>query len=313
LNIYLNIQYLYLYADYVGACKETGLSGVKVGVPRQLFSVKNNTAQPAVLAAFEAALITMKGLGANVKDVSLSAFDQYQARARINENLVLQLDFKLNLQQYLSQLTNNPNNITSLQSLDKYTMADPREMYKSRDTGIWKAALALNYSISDMKGYNIAQDQKYLASQVVDLTLQLNKVDVLVIPSDFASKIAAIDGHPIITVPLGYYPVGTPTLMNARGNLVARGVNFPFGIAFVSRKFSEEKLFAYAYAFEQASMAQAKVKPYILPKTQIVSSPSMTPTAMPTMNPSNKNAKTTIVAIKQVIYENTNMYICAIV
>jgi amidase len=244
----------------------TGLSGVKVGVPRQLFP----GAQPAVLAAFEKALITMKGVGASVKNVILSAFDEYSSRARPNEVAILGLDFKLNLQQYLSQLTKNPNNITSLQSLKNYTMADPREMFKTRDTNRWDLALSYNYSISDLKGYKMVQDQEYLARQVIDVTLELNNVDVLVLPSDFATRMAAIDGHPIITVPLGYYPAGTPTEMNTRGNLVARGVNFPFGIAFISRKFSEEQLFAYAYAFEQASMARSTVKPFLLPKTQVM-------------------------------------------
>jgi amidase len=253
-----------LYADYVGACKVTGLSGVKVGVPRQLFT----NATSAVLSAFETAVTTMTGLGASVKNVALSAYDEYTARAGVNEDLVLQLDFKLNLQQYLSQLTKNPNNITTLQSLDTYTMANPKEMWPNRNTAIWKAALALNYSIFDMKGYNLVQDQKYLARQAIDVTLQLNDVDVLVLPSDWAFTIAAIDGHPIITVPLGFYPAGTNTSTTNRG-LVFRGVNYPFGISFISRKFSEEKLLAYAYAFEQASMAISLVKPYRLPTTQV--------------------------------------------
>jgi amidase len=295
-----------LYADYVGACKVTGLSGVKVGVPRQLFP----GAQPAVLAAFETAVTTMKGLGAGVKDVIISAYDEYVARAGSNENLVLQLDFKLNLQQYLSQLTKNPNKITTLQSLDTYTMADPREMYPNRNTNTWKAALALNYSISDLKGYKLVQDQEYLARQAIDVTLELNNVDVLVLPSDWAFRIAAIDGHPIITVPLGYYPAGTPTVLTSRG-LVARGVNFPFGISFISRKFSEEKLLAYAYAFEQASMAQSQVKPYLLPKTQIAPSTTASPTPMPTMSPSISGAIKTVVTIEQVTYGYMQIYICS--
>jgi amidase len=258
--------HLSLYADYVGACQVTGLSGVKVGVPRQLFP----NAHPAVLAAFEKALITMKGVGASVKDVTLSAFDEYSARARPNEVAILGLDFVLNLQQYFSQLTKNPNNIKTLQELRNYTIAEPKEQFKTRDTLRWDLALSYDYSITDLKGFKMVQDQAYLAKQVIDVTLQLNDVDVLILPSDFATRMAAIDGHPIITVPLGYYPAGTPTEKNNRGNLVARGVNFPFGIAFVSKKFSEEQLFAYAYAFEQASMARNAVKPFMLPKTQVM-------------------------------------------
>jgi hypothetical protein len=64
---------------------------------------------------------------------------------------------------------------------------------------------------------------------------------------------------------------------------VSQGPNFPFGVAFISYKYSEEQLLAYAYAFEQATMARNTVKPYILPKTQIVPVvPTPTPTASPT-------------------------------
>jgi amidase len=153
----------------------------------------------------------MTGLGASVKDVLVESFEEFTLRSSSNERAILGLDFKLNLQQYLSLLTKNPNNVNTLQDLETYTRADPKEMYKTRDTNTWKASLALNYSITDAKGYNMVQDQKYLANQVIDVTLHKNNIDVLVLPSSgiFASHAAAIDGHPIITVPLGYYPQGT--------------------------------------------------------------------------------------------------------
>jgi hypothetical protein len=52
-------------------------------------------------------------------------------------------------------------------------------------------------------------------------------------------------------------------------NLITSGPNVPFGLAFISSKWSEERLFAYAYAYEQATMVRDTVKPYILPNTQV--------------------------------------------
>jgi amidase len=57
--------------------------------------------------------------------------------------------------------------------------------------------------------------------------------------------------------------------MNSRGTLVSLGPNFPFGISFVGRKFSEPTLIQAAYAFEQATMVRDQVKPYILPNFQL--------------------------------------------
>jgi amidase len=72
-----------------------------------------------------------------------------------------------------------------------------------------------------------------------------------------------------IQVPLGYYPAKTNVTMNTRGTLVTLGPNFPFGISFLGRKFSEPTLIQAAYGFEQATMVRDQVEPYILPNFQL--------------------------------------------
>jgi amidase len=42
-----------------------------------------------------------------------------------------------------------------------------------------------------------------------------------------------------------------------------------FGLAFMGPKFSEEKLIAMAYAFEQRTKARDLVQPYIMPTTEL--------------------------------------------
>ena len=57
----------------------------------------------------------------------------------------------------------------------------------------------------------------------------------------------------VVTVPLGFYPASTALVQHARGNLLTCGPNRPFGLSILGRRFSEEKLIGYAYAFEQAT------------------------------------------------------------
>lgn len=45
---------------------------------------------------------------------------------------------------------------------------------------------------------------------------------------------------------------------------------FRFGISFLGAKFSEEKLVGYAYALEQRTMIRKKVKPYVMPWSELV-------------------------------------------
>ena len=42
-----------------------------------------------------------------------------------------------------------------------------------------------------------------------------------------------------------------------------------FGMAFLGRRFDEEKLIGYACAFEQATKARDKVQPYMVPKAEL--------------------------------------------
>jgi amidase len=46
-------------------------------------------------------------------------------------------------------------------------------------------------------------------------------------------------------------------------------LSFRFGISFLGGKFTESKLIGMAYAFEQRTLIRNKVKPYIIPGTEI--------------------------------------------
>jgi amidase len=131
--------------DYVGACVTTGLNGVKVGVLRQLFdnyaqpagnqlfNSAGTIATPAVKAAMENAIKVMQKLGAIVTDATIPQYlTKYAVKANANEGIILRLDFKLALTQYLAKLTKNPNNIKNVKDLITFTKNTPAEMWPDR-------------------------------------------------------------------------------------------------------------------------------------------------------------------------------------
>ena len=100
-------------------------------------------------------------------------------------------------------------------------------------------------------------------------TLDRYGLDALVMPTFTSFHLPSIAGLPIITVPLGFYPPNTATVMNLKRTLVNIAPNVPFGIAFIGRRWSEETLISLAYAFEQRTMIRKKRKPYMLPTFEL--------------------------------------------
>lgn len=109
--------------------------------------------------------------------------------------------------------------------------------------------------------------------------LYQHDLDALIVPTNCAWSIAALAGYPIITVPAGFSSPNAELVSNKRGTYNTSGPNKPYGyekcldsctgliqlgsIAFIGRRFSEEKLIGLAYAFEQATQVNQIVNSVI--------------------------------------------------
>ncbi|MCJ1478029.1 hypothetical protein MMC13_006704 [Lambiella insularis] len=256
--------------DYVAACNFSGLAGKRIGIPRNVIYKEKEDAP--VLAAFEAAIGTIRKAGATVIDnlnITAYALDQYfNGNASI---IVLEADFVSDLPgEYLSKLVRNPKNVHDLEEVRNFTQHFEQEDYPSRDTGVWDAALALGFNNTDPRFWDAYQINLVTGGTQGILGLLANySLDALILPTDFAPGLPALVGTPAVTVPMGFYPSNTTILMNSRGTLVATGPNIPFGISFIGTAFSEASLISYAYAFEQRTMVRNKVQPFIVPNTEL--------------------------------------------
>lgn len=267
--------------DYVAACDYYALRGQKFGVPWNVidyYSSNGNTSatylnSPSsgpVIAAFNASLKLLEAAGAEIVPTNLTIPGAYNSGG--NETIVFDADFIVNIAHYFSELTYNPNNITSLAELRAFTEAFPAEDFSptSRDVGIWNESLAL--------GFNNTAPQFWAAWEADQLlggplglfgAIARGNLSAVLLPTQFSPSFAAIVGAPVVTVPMGFYPANTTVKMNSFGNLVAQAPNVPFGLSFMGKKWSEYELISYAYAYEQRSKVRNRVQPYLVPNVEL--------------------------------------------
>ncbi|MCJ1388190.1 hypothetical protein MMC18_001035 [Xylographa bjoerkii] len=255
--------------DYVKACDFSGLKGVRIGIPRNGIEYFVDERTKPIMDDFEKAIRVMSNAGAVIIDkANFPAFD-FPAFNR-NASIVLDTDFVAGLAEYFSHLDHNPNGIHSLKDLETFTKIDPREEYPERDTYVWDRELSRNISSESPESFQAYQaNLKMGLDEGVVGALDKYGCDVLVMPTFASFHLPAIAGLPIVTVPLGYYPADTPLVMNIKGTMVSIAPNIPFGISFVGRAWSEEKLISVAYAFEQRTMVRQRVKPLVSPTIEL--------------------------------------------
>ncbi|KAL7284768.1 hypothetical protein ACG7TL_002075 [Trametes sanguinea] len=252
--------------DYTKALKADGLKGVRLGVPRKFLTRVNGN----ILSTFNASLDIIRSLGATIVDPA-DFPDFAELEASRNETIVTQTDFKVQINQYISELLEVPTGVKDLADLIAFNIAHADEelvppFWTDQSTFIASENTTVNQAYFDA----IAADKELGATRGIDATLQAFKLDALLVPSAVAPGPAAIAGYPIITVPLGFLPPNT-TLAPAQPTR-SSGPNQPFGIAFMGTAFSEFHLISFAFAYEQATHNRLKVLafPQAIPKTQLV-------------------------------------------
>jgi amidase len=214
--------------NYVEACKESALSGARIGVPRNVIQARTQDVSRPELIAFEDALATLKRSGAIVIDDT--NFEDPENWMKINpEESILGADFVPNLEQYLAQLKTNPNNITDLTSLREYTRNTPLEQYPTMNTEIWDNILDVqkwtNRDPQFQEAYAAVVD--YATNKGLLMALKKWNLDAVVLPTFLSSSWAAGIGAPIITVPLGAFPKGSKIELNRRLEMVDKAPGIP--------------------------------------------------------------------------------------
>jgi amidase len=119
--------------------------------------------------------------------------------------------------------------VTNLEEVRQFTQTNPLEEYPDRNTAIWDSALDVQgFNNTDVRAWEAYQKNVFFGGEggLVG-AIERNGLDAVVLPTAYASMWAAINGAPLVTVPLGFFPPDTPVQGSPRG-LVSTGPNIPF-------------------------------------------------------------------------------------
>jgi len=243
------------YSDYTQFLKKHALRGARIAVPHVPYWNGFNSAQQQIMRD---AIAALREQGAFVADpyeipnqAAISAFGicvSFPAPASCSTVLMYGQKHDLNL--YLANRPNAP----------VHTLADIIAFNNAH------AAVALKYGQAIFLAANqldtspgSADTQRYLADRALDLALTRTGIDAvlngpdgiqgtdddfdaILFPQNRGAAAPAKAGYPSIVVPGGFTPPAGAVINPA-----------PFGVTFTGRAFSEPRLIALAYAYEQAT------------------------------------------------------------
>lgn len=218
--------------DYVKACNINALKGARIGVARNLLDALygtntiTNASSSADLVAFNSALDVLRHAGATVVEgANFTAVQQWLSSS--SETDGLEADFIVNVKQYFDALTHNPNKIDTLAELRAFTHNFPPEDWPDRDTAVWDDALALGYNNTSPQFWPVHLENLEIGGPGGILgALERDKLDAVVALTSVSSSFPALVGSPIISVPLGFWPPGTPVVNETRG-LIGKAPGIP--------------------------------------------------------------------------------------
>jgi amidase len=239
-------------ADYLAALKPDALRGVRIGVLRMTLG-----RSPQTDAIFEDALAALRKAGAVLVEVKGSD-DAALGAISAAEVEALRIEFKAALNTYLASLPPAVKSRT-LDDLIAFNAKEPREMPLFGQE-IFEAAAKAG-PITDAGYLQTRAKARKLAREALDKMLTDNNAEAMVGPSTGPAAIVdPIDG----SRSLGSYSTlpavsGYPHLTLPMGNVSGLPVN----ISFLGPAWSEARLLALGYAFEQAT--HARIDPLFLP------------------------------------------------
>lgn len=171
------------------------------------------------------------------------------------------IDFGSVQPKYLKELKSNPNNITNLEDIRRFTRESPAENYPTFNVTLWNDFLDnIQYDNMDPR-FTTLHDKITAEGKNIGLqkALEQHNLSSVVVPTSIAPMFLAYNGAPAVSLPVGYYPESAESKLSpSLGNLTDTGPGVPIGIGFMGRPWSEQKLIGQAYALEQLTGARDK-------------------------------------------------------
>ena len=234
-------------SDYTRFLDAAALRGARVAVP------PFPTARRAIM---EAAIERLRASGASVETISPlpgAPGTCTSVPAGNNCSTVLLFGFKLGMDAYLAGTPAAP--VRSLAEVVAFNAATPGAIPYGQQLALAAAALDTTSGSADSARYASDRAEALDAARsaldaVYDgadgVAGSDDDVDALLFSENLGAGLPAIAGYPSISVPGGFVPPSEGV-----------DVAFPSGVTFSGRAFSEPRLLALAYAYEQATRHRA--------------------------------------------------------
>ncbi|KAG2366497.1 amidase signature enzyme [Suillus spraguei] len=213
--------------DYMKALDKNALKGARLGVPRSF--IRNIK---IIEEAFNSSLDVFRALGAEIVDPA-DFPDTEELLISKAEKRVLDVDFKVDLNKYLSELVDVPTGVKTLAALIEFNekradLDHPPPFYKDQSQFIHSEAT----QVDDAYFSALAEDFDLGRTRGIDATLAQFNLDAIILPTDaLAWKVTAIAGYPLISVPLGFRPDDVELLPATPSSVYTQAPGLPFGIA----------------------------------------------------------------------------------
>jgi amidase len=252
--------------DYTSFLEKDGLRGARIGVPSDPDDPANDTyygpLPPRATALMHAAIAVLEAQGAIIVRVNLATEAWIGGpgteMAILNRNpespsryqlarlpVVFVYELKRDLNAYLHDWADG-SAMRSLADIIAFNSANAdRALRFGQD--IFVAAEATRGDLSELE-YLSARQMDLRASRQLGLDAYMDghRLDAVLFPANSGASIAAKAGYPSVQVPAGF----------VAGSRNRETPEYPYGISFTGRAWSEPVLLRLAYAFEQAVQAR---------------------------------------------------------
>ncbi len=228
--------------DYSVRLRADGLRGARIGLLRSAVD-----GQPAVVAAMDSAVQTLREAGAIVVDATIPTDGQWEDA----EQELLLYEFKAGVEKYFAT---QQTGIRSLAELIQFN-----EQHRARELPFFGQELLQQAAAKGGLGDAVYISARALARRLagpegIDAALHAQQLDALIAPTTGAAwlttpgkgdafpggnySVAAVAGYPSLSVPMGH----------------ANGL--PLGLLFMGTAWSEPRLLELGYAYEQLTRAR---------------------------------------------------------
>jgi amidase len=270
----------------LGSYYGTSLTGLRIGVPYRFLGEADKLGE-LKSNEFAQVVCRLEKAGAEViQGIDVQGADIYEGLPNASKEIVLLTHIKIAMDDYLSGLGQNPNNLRSLQDIIDFTKECEEEEYPQRNIEFLECAQATDPDDPLYKA--MLRMDEYFAREGIAGTLDRHKVDVLMMPTLSATmqSFAAKAGSPVISVPMGAYPDGTEVDIDRSNGLVTVASNIPyvdpshtphqvtnrgdrFSVYIYGRPKADMNVLRVAYAIEKLKETSKALKPYRVPQRDL--------------------------------------------